>query len=127
MTKEDFNKAIEINKKIEEASRLGPILKEREERFNDYIEFMDGRVSPLKAHGKVLPKVEIKFNINDRMTDVDIRDMFNIVEENKKEFVEFFKKCKANYKKKIEVNEKEIKSLEKEFENIGKEEKTEAA
>ena len=127
MTKEEFKKAVDINEKIAEAERKMPILSTRIERFNDYINFMDGRVPPLKAHGKILPKVEVKFNINDRMTDVDIRDMFNIVEENKKDFVEFLKKCQSNYKKKLEIQGKEIEELEKEFESIGKKEKTEAA
>ena len=127
MTKEEFKKAVDINEKIAEAERKIPILSTRVERFDDYIGFMDGRVPPLEAHGKILPKVEVKFNINDRMTDVDARDMFNIVEENKKEFIDFLKKCQANYKKKLEAQGKEIKELEKEFENIGKEEKTEAA
>jgi len=127
MTLEDFNKAAEVRESISKAEKQLPLLDMKVNRFDDYINFMDGRVNPIKAHGKVYKKVEIKFNINERVTDYDVRDMFDIVEENKKEFIEFLKKCQNNYKKKIEEQKKLINSLNEEFSNIGNNTKEEAA
>ena len=73
MTLEDFNKATEIRESISEAEKQLPLLDMKINRFDDYINFMDGRINPIKAHGKVYKKAEIKFNINERITDTDTR------------------------------------------------------
>lgn len=115
MTKEAFEKARDIIQNIDFLGKEIPKLEERIERFDEYIEWMDGRHNPIKFAGKEYKKVEIKFNMSERVTDIDGRDLFDIVEENKKEFIDFLKKCQNNYKKKLENNKKEIKSLENDF------------
>lgn len=129
MTLDAFTKATEIKQKIADVEQEVPILQKRIERFNDYIEFMDGRIKPITAYGKTYKKAEIHFNINERVTDVDSRDMFDIVEENKKEFVEFLKKCQKNYEKKLTEQTDTIEILEKEFADLSSdfENKTEVA
>ena len=72
---------------------------------------------PIKIRDKVYRKVDIRFNINS-VTDIDVADMFDMVDENKKEFVDFLKKCQANYKKKIDNCNKEIKELYAEFDQL---------
>lgn len=118
MTTQSFEKALDLRKQISDIEKTVPVLNSRIERFNDYIEFMDGRVKPISRNGKNYKKVEIKFNINDIPTDLDARDMFDIVEENKKDFVEFLKKCQKNYEKKLQHQAEIIVNLEEEFANL---------
>ena len=53
MTLEEFNKAYEIRKNIEELIKTKNSLINRVERFNDYLSFMDGRVSPITWKNKI--------------------------------------------------------------------------
>ena len=80
---------------------------------------MDGRVSPITWNGKVYKKVEIKFNMDEHPLNIDTRDMFDLVEENKKEFIDFLKKCQSGYLKKIKEIEASINKLEEEFVFLG--------
>ena len=52
--------------------------------------------------------------------NIDTRDMFDLVEENKKEFVDFLKKCQSGYLKKIKEIDSSLQNLEFEFESLGK-------
>ena len=119
MTLEEFNKAAEIRKNIEELIKIKNSLISRVERFNDYLSFMDGRVPPITWNGKVYKKAEIKFNMDEHPLNTDIRDMFDLVEENKKEFIDFLKKCQNGYLKKIKEIEASINKFEEEFVSLG--------
>lgn len=119
MTLEEFNKASEIRKNIEELIKTKNSLTSRVERFNDYLSFMDGRVSPVTWNGKVYKKAEIRFNMDEHPLNIDTRDMFDLIEENKKEFVDFLKKCQSGYLKKIKEIEANINKLEEEFITLG--------
>lgn len=119
MTLEEFNKAAEIRKNIEELIKTKNSLTSRVERFNDYLSFMDGRVPPVTWNGKVYKKAEIRFNMDEHPLNIDTRDMFDLVEENKKEFVDFLKKCQNGYLKKIKEIEANINKLEEEFVILG--------
>lgn len=126
MTKEEFLKAKEIVGNIGKLATDNKNLQVRSDRFNDYIEWMDGRHNPITFAGRTYKKVEVKFNMLDKPTDVDARDLFDIVEENKKDFVAFLKKCQKNYDDKIKANEKQIEELDKEFGLLGNEMKATA-
>ena len=119
MTLEEFNKASEIRKNIEEFIKIKNSLTSRVERFNDYLSFMDGRVPPVTWNGKIYKKAEIRFNMDEHPLNIDTRDMFDLVEENKKEFIDFLKKCQNGYLKKIKEIEASINKLEEEFISLG--------
>lgn len=119
MTLEEFNKAAEIRKNIEELIKTKNSLINRVERFNDYLSFMDGRVSPITWNNKVYKKAEIRFNMDEHPLNIDTRDMFDLVEENKKEFIDFLKKCQSGYLKKIKEIEVSINKFEEEFITLG--------
>jgi hypothetical protein len=124
MTKEIFERAKEIEQKISSNDLEIKKLNAKASRFNDYIDWMDGRHKPIEHAGKTYKKVEIKFNMDARPTSIHIDDMFDMVEENKKDFLKFLIKSQSNYLEKIKTIEKENKILKEEFENLGNEEKT---
>lgn len=117
MTEEKFNKAEELKKEISNRKQMLPIYINRVKRFDDYISFMDGRKNPVKFCGKIYKKAEVKF-VMDNPTMTDPNDLFDMVEENKKEFVDFLSKCQKNYKKKLETLNSDIEKLNKEFEEL---------
>ena len=121
MTKETFEKAKEIEKEINISNEKINQYNKRANRFNDYIEWMDGRHKPIEFVGKTYKKVEIKFNMDEKPTTTHVEDMFDLVEENKKEFVSFLKKCQANYLKMIESEKDKVQSLENLFSTLGNE------
>ena len=121
MTKETFEKAKEIEKEIDISNEKIKQYNERAKRFNDYIEWMDGRHKPIEFAGKTYKKVEIKFNMDEKPTTTHVEDMFDLVEENKKEFVSFLKKCQVNYLKMIEAEKDKVQNLENLFFTLGNE------
>jgi hypothetical protein len=121
MTKELFNRAKEILEEISNKEQELTLLEKRAERFGVYIEWMDGRHQPIKANGKIYKKVDIKFNMSERPTDVSVDDLFDITEENKKEFVEFLQKCQKSYLKKIKDNRQQVEELQREFDSLSEE------
>ena len=82
---------------------------------------MDGRHKPIEFAGKTYKKVEIKFNMDEKPTTTHVEDMFDLVEENKKEFVSFLKKCQVNYLKMIEAEKDKVQNLENLFSTLGNE------
>lgn len=118
MTKELFNRAKEILEEITNKEQELTLLEKRAERFGVYIEWMDGRHQPIKANGKIYKKVDIKFNMSEKPTDVSIDDLFDITEENKKEFVEFLQKCQKGYLKKIKDNRQQVEELQRQFDEL---------
>lgn len=118
MTKELFNRAKEILEEITNKEQELTLLEKRAERFGAYIEWMDGRHQPIKANGKIYKKVDIKFNMSERPTDVSVDDLFDITEENKKEFVEFLQKCQKGYLKKIKDNRQQVEELQRQFDEL---------
>ena len=127
MTKELFEKALKIQEEIELNKKTLIPLEARVKRFDDYIEWMDGRHQPIKVAGKTYKKAEINFYMDERPTNTHVEDLFDMVEENKKDFLIFLKKCQTNYQKKILEVSKQIKKLEEEFVSLGEhnvEEKT---
>lgn len=118
MTKELFNRAKEILEEIANKEQELTLLEKRAERFGVYIEWMDGRHQPIKANGKIYKKVDIKFNMSERPTDVSVDDLFDITEENKKEFVEFLQKCQKGYLKKIKDNRQQVEELQRQFDEL---------
>ena len=117
MTEEQFETALKIKEKIEENEKEIPALKERVLRFNDYIKHVSSDESPVVYYGKKYKKVDIAFNMGNP-TISDVRDYFDIVEENKKDFLDFLKKCQKNYKKRIEEHESEISGLKSQLEAV---------
>lgn len=118
MTKELFDKAKDLLETIEVKNKEADILEKRAERFAAYIDWMDGRHQPIKANGKTYRKVEIKFNMSVRPTEVSVDDLFDLVEENKKEFVDFLQKCQKNYLKKTKENKSQVEKLWQEFNSL---------
>jgi hypothetical protein len=118
MTKELFNRAKEILEEITNKEQELTLLEKRAERFGVYIEWMDGRHQPIKANGKIYKKVDIKFNMSEKPTDVSVDDLFDITEENKKEFVEFLQKCQKGYLKKIKDNRQQVEELQRQFDKL---------
>lgn len=118
MTKELFDKAKDLLETIEVKNKEADILEKRAERFAAYIDWMDGRRQPIKANGKTYRKVEIKFNMSARPTEVSVDDLFDLVEENKKEFVDFLQKCQKNYLKKTKENKSQVEKLWQEFDSL---------
>ena len=118
MTKELFNRAKEILEEITNKEQELTLLEKRAERFGVYIEWMDGRHQPIKANGKIYKKVDIKFNMSEKPTDVSVDDLFDITEENKKEFVEFLQKCQKGYLKKIKDNRQQVEELQRQFDEL---------
>ena len=118
MTKELFDKAKDLLETIEVKNKEVSILEKRTERFAAYIDWMDGRHQPIKANGKTYRKVEIKFNMSTRPTEVSVDDLFDLVEENKKEFVDFLQKCQKNYLKKTKENKSQVEKLWQEFNSL---------
>ena len=82
---------------------------------------MDGRHKPIEFAGKTYKKVEIKFNMDEKPTTMHVEDMFDLVEENKKEFISFLKKCQVNYLKMIEAEKDKAQNLENLFSILGNE------
>ena len=121
MTKELFDKANEIVTEIKKRENDLLPLEERAKRFDDYIEWMDGRHQPIEFAGKTYKKVEIKFNMDNKPMTIHTVDMFDLVEENKKDFIAFLKKCQSNYQKKITENNRQIKELQKQFDELSEE------
>ena len=121
MTKELFDKANEILTEIKKRENDLLPLEERAKRFDDYIEWMDGRHQPIEFAGKTYKKVEIKFNMDNKPMTIHTVDMFDLVEENKKDFIAFLKKCQSNYQKKITENNRQIKELQKQFDELSEE------
>lgn len=117
MTEENFKKAEELKKQINNKKTLLPLLEKRIGRFNDYISFMDGRKNPVEFCGKKYKKAEIKF-VLENPTVYNPIDDFDLIEENKKEFVDFLSKCQKNYEKKLSIYNSEIEKLNKEFEEL---------
>lgn len=117
MTEENFKKAEEIRNEISEREKFIPLLQKRVNRFDDYLNFMDGRKNPVEFCGKTYKKAELKFTL-DNPTVFNPVDDFDMIEENKKEFISFLKKCQANYKSKLEASKAEISALTKQFEEI---------
>ncbi len=118
MTKELFDKAKDLLEAIEMKNKEVGILEKRAERFAAYIDWMDGRHQPIKANGKTYRKVEIKFNMSVRPTEVSVDDLFDLVEENKKEFVDFLQKCQKSYLKKTKENKSQVEKLWQEFDSL---------
>ena len=127
MTREDFEKAKEIEKGINNSLEKVAQYKSRAERFNSYIDWMDGRHKPVEFAGKIYKKVDIKFNRDTRPVLSHAEDMFDLVEENKKDFLVFLKKCQSNYLKMVKEEEENIKKMNVVFSNIGNEEKAKTA
>lgn len=127
MTREDFEKAKEIEKGINNSLEKVAQYKSRAERFNSYIDWMDGRHKPVEFAGKIYKKVDIKFNMDTRPVLSHAEDMFDLVEENKKDFLVFLKKCQSNYLKMIKEEEENIKKMNVVFSNLGNEEKAKTA
>lgn len=121
MTKEVFEKAKEIEKEIDISNKKVKQYNERAKRFDDYIEWMDGRHKPIQFAGKTYKKVEIKFNMDEKPTAIHVEDLFDLVEENKKEFLSFLKKCQANYLKMVKDEENKIQTMENMFSELGNE------
>jgi hypothetical protein len=121
MTKEIFERAKVIEQEMSERKTRSQEYKQRAEHFNQYIDWMDGRHAPIKFANKVYKKVELKFNMYENPTVYHIEDAFDMIEENKKDFIAFLKKCQSNYLKLSEAEENKIVALEKEFGNLGEE------
>ena len=127
MTREDFEKAKEIEKGINNSLEKVAQYKSRAERFNSYIDWMDGRHKPVEFAGKIYKKVDIKFNMDTSPVLSHAEDMFDLVEENKKDFLVFLKKCQSNYLKMVKEEEENIKKMNVVFSNLGNEEKAKTA
>jgi DNA replicative helicase MCM subunit Mcm2 (Cdc46/Mcm family) len=127
MTREDFEKAKEIEKGINNSLEKVAQYKSRAERFNSYIDWMDGRHKPVEFAGKIYKKVDVKFNMDARPVLSHAEDMFDLVEENKKDFLVFLKKCQSNYLKMVKEEEENIKKMNVVFSNLGNEEKVKTA
>jgi hypothetical protein len=127
MTREDFEKAKEIEKEINNSLEKVAQYKSRAERFNSYIDWMDGRHKPVEFAGKIYKKVDVKFNMDARPVLSHAEDMFDLVEENKKDFLVFLKKCQSNYLKMVKEEEENIKKMNVVFSNLGNEEKVKTA
>lgn len=113
MTPEQYNRAKEIETELLNIKKDLPMLAERVARFNDYLHLMDGRTPAPEYAGKPMKKVELIIRTDS--IKIDLRDRFDMVEDNKKEFVDFLKKCQANYQKQIEKLLKRKEELEAEF------------
>lgn len=113
MTLEQYNRAKEIENELMQIKNQLPVLIQRVARFNDYLHLMDGRIPAPQYAGKIVKKVELKINTD--AIEIDLRDRFDMVEDNKKEFVDFLKKCQANYQKQIEKLGARKQELEEEF------------
>ena len=116
MTLEQYNKAKEVEAELLSIKQELPKLAERVVRYNDYLKLMDGRTPAPTYAGKPVKKAELKLNVDPIKTD--LADNFDMIEENKEDFVKFLKKCQANYQKQIESLMKRQEELEVEFARI---------
>lgn len=113
---ENFKRAKEIEEQINEIDRQTPILQNRIRRYDDYLHLMDGRIPAPTYAGKPMKKVELKLNVDP--IKIDTSDQFDMVEENKADFIIFLKKCQSNYKKLVERNLAQKEKLEEEFKQL---------
>ena len=119
MTEQQFEEIKKISEEIDLIKKANEKLLTKIERIDEYISFLkeDGDTIISKITGKQYPKVEYQFLTGNGPTETDIKDYgFNVILENKEEFIKFLKACQKGYKRDMDLNNVRINSLRKQFE-----------